>query len=182
MKRRLFVSIPIPEPEQKALAAVQERQRYRLRWVEPNQFHLTLCFLGDTDDGLLPYISEALAASAAHERPFALRLERIGPFPPKLSRPNMIWAFFEESDAFEGLAKRVKESLMKADASFMRLAEEWRKDIPHVTLARFTGGEYPKTIPSISLEMSVTGFDLMESVLYPQGPVYNVLESFPFKS
>lgn len=184
MKKRLFVSIPLSTEDQKTLAAAQDRNQFRsLRWVDPAQFHLTVCFLGDTDEALLPYISDALSDCVKEQKTFSLRLQRIGVFPPKLARPNMLWAFFEENEAFEALVKSVKQALMKADAGFMRLAEEWRKDIPHVTLARFKGGEYPRQAPQApTMNLDVREVELMESVLYPDGPVYSTLETFPFRS
>lgn len=184
MKKRLFVSIPIPAEAQAKLASSQERHRYRfIRWVDPSQFHLTVCFLGDVEEDLLVLISDALTTLASKEKPFDLAFERVGLFPPKLARPNMVWAFFKDSEAFEQLAKHTKDALMKADQSFMRLAEEWRKDIPHVTLARFRGTDYPRQFPQPT-DMSVRAdrIELMESVLYPDGPVYTSLASFPFAS
>lgn len=180
MKKRLFVSIPVAQPAQSELAAAQDRGRFRFRWVDPAQFHLTVCFLGDTEEALLPYISEALSQTAAQAKPFDLAFERIGLFPPKFAPPNMIWAFYKESEAFEDLVKATKQQLMKADASFMRLAEEWRKDIPHVTLARFAGRDVPKDFKQPAANIHVQGIELMESILYPTGPAYTTLAVFPF--
>lgn len=181
MKKRLFVSIPIPKEAQAALSASQNRQAYRLRWVDPSQFHMTVCFIGDTEEELLVLVSDALTEVSKQSKPFAVPFERLGLFPPKLARPNMVWAFFKESEAFETLAKRSKDALMKADASFMRLGEEWRKDIPHVTLARFRGSEFPRSFQDPApFEVMADRIELMESVLYPDGPLYTTLASFPF--
>ncbi len=184
MKRRLFVSIPLPKAAQEALAATQDRQHFSLRWVDPSQFHMTLCFLGDTDEELLVLISDALTTLSQQCRAFDVTLDRVGLFPPKLARPTMVWAFFKESEPFEDLAKQTKDSLMKTDTSFMKLGEEWRKDIPHVTLARFRGNDYPRTFraPAEQVVVRVDGFELMESVLLPDGPLYKSLATFPFKS
>lgn len=184
MKKRLFISIALPKAMTDAFSALQDRGRFRsLRWVDPSQFHVTVCFLGDVEEELLVLISDALTQVATISTAFDLQLQNVGLFPPKIVRPNMLWAFFQESDAFESLVRKVKDALMKADTSFMRLAEEWRKDIPHVTLARFRGNEYPRVFdPAPKLTLRVDRIEIMESVLYPDGPMYTSLASFPFQS
>lgn len=182
MKKRLFISIPLPKEITGAFSALQDRTRYRqLRWVDPSQFHVTVCFLGDVEEELLVLISEALSSVVAKAKPFDLHLQKIGLFPPKIARPTMVWGFFQESEFFEDLVHQTKDSLMKADTSFMRLAEEWRKDIPHVTMARFRGNDYPRAFdPTPPLTLRVDRLEIMESVLYPDGLMYTSLASFPF--
>lgn len=184
MKKRLFISIPLPKDITDAFSSMQDRTRYRqLRWVDPSQFHVTVCFLGDVEEELLVLISEALSAVVAKAKPFDLQLQKIGLFPPKIVRPTMVWGFFQESELFEDLVRQTKDSLMKSDTSFLRLAEEWRKDIPHVTLARFRGNDYPRTFdPVPATTLRVDRIEIMESVLYPDGPMYSSLASFPFQS
>lgn len=184
MEKRLFVSIPLPKVYQDLLAACQERDRYRgLRYVAQDQFHMTVCFLGDVNEQLLPVIADALAPVAQGRANFPLEFERIGLFPTKVRLPNMIWAFFKENEAFEVLVRDVKTALIKADPFFLPLREEWRKDIPHVTLARFRGGDYPRQAQQPSQAMpslQVDRLELMDSVLYPDGPFYKSLAEFPF--
>lgn len=186
MEKRLFVSIPLSKEYKDVLAASQEKDQYKhLRFATTEQFHLTVCFIGDTDDRLLPVIADALSEAAAKRSPFALAFERIDLFPLKIRQPNMVWAFFRESEIFEDLARDVKNALVKADPAFLPLREEWRKDIPHVTLARFRGREYPRQ-PRQPLSplppMPVDRIELMTSVLYPDGPLYTRLAEFPFTS
>ena len=62
---RTFVAIPIPADQAERLSRLQSLIAPQLpsaRWVKPEEFHLTLAFLGDVDDGDLPRICTAIAA------------------------------------------------------------------------------------------------------------------------
>jgi 2'-5' RNA ligase len=185
MEKRLFVSIPLSKEYREVLAAAQEKDQHReLRYTTAEQFHLTVCFLGDTEEQLLPLIADALSEVVAATDAFSLSFDRIDLFPLKIRQPSMVWAFFKESERFEDLARDVKNALVKADPVFLPLREEWRKDIPHVTLARFRGRNYPSH-PRQPLSplppLVVDRIELMDSVLYPAGPMYTKLAEFPFK-
>jgi 2'-5' RNA ligase len=184
MKKRLFISIPVSQEYQDVLGKVPRATTGRdLKWVDPAQYHITVCFLGDVEEPLLILISDALERLAKQTKPFAMPLDRLGFFPTKMHPPLMIWAFFKEIEAYANLVKAAKESLMRADSAFLSLGEEWRKDIAHVTLARIRGRDYPRQAPTLATALpplNVDAIELMESQLYPDGPVYTSLARFPF--
>jgi 2'-5' RNA ligase len=88
---RLFVAAELPAGHRASLAGVCERgRRGGVRWVPAENVHLTLKFLGEVDEGMVPDVEEALAAVAVAARPFALALEGGGCFPNARS-PRVIW-------------------------------------------------------------------------------------------
>ena len=62
---RLFVAIEIPDEVKAALGAAlgDHREGRAVRWSSPETLHLTLKFLGETDESAVPAIASALAAS-----------------------------------------------------------------------------------------------------------------------
>ena len=82
---RLFVALWLPETLAKASLARLEQLRpgsAGVRWVRPNQLHLTLKFLGATSPRHLPEIQEALKGVAKASHPIELGLSSGGFFPP----------------------------------------------------------------------------------------------------
>lgn len=91
---RLFFAATLSAEVRQALQAIQERLRYdqtAVKWVAPEQMHLTLCFLGETSSARLPQISAAMDAALAGRQSMRLQLAAIGAF-PDLRRPSVIWA------------------------------------------------------------------------------------------
>ena len=65
-----------------------------MRWLAPEQQHLTLRFIGELDKGRLDEVAEALAMVRA--RPFELLLEGLGHFPPR-GEPRVLWVGVEKA-------------------------------------------------------------------------------------
>ncbi len=77
---RLFVAIDFPDAVNRRLAGLTGGVR-GARWLPPEQFHLTLRFIGEVEDSALTEIAEAL--SEIRVAPFSLRLSGVGHFPPR---------------------------------------------------------------------------------------------------
>jgi 2'-5' RNA ligase len=133
---RLFVAIELDEAARKAIAAEQRRLRAAapdaLRWVRPEQMHLTLVFLGKVDEPGLERVSAALGASVPH-RPFDLAFGGAGLFPPR-GAPRVLWIGAREgaADAID-VQRTVAERLTRAGQPL-----EPRPFRPHLTLGRWT--------------------------------------------
>jgi 2'-5' RNA ligase len=124
---RLFVALPLPPAVRRSLEPLA-RGLGDVRWLTPDQQHLTLRFLGDIDNGRMNDVAEALAL--VHGWPFELRLKGLGHFPPR-GEPRVLWVGVEKSADLAGLKRRIDQALKQAG-----LAPENRKFAPHVTLAR----------------------------------------------
>jgi 2'-5' RNA ligase len=180
---RLFVALELPESHRAALAGVCERgRRGGVRWVAAENVHLTLKFLGEVDEPLVPEIEEALAAVAGGTSPFALSLEGGGCFPNARS-PRVIWVGVSEgAEEASRLASAVEGALQP-----LGFAPEKRRFRPHLTIGR---PKDPRTAADATAEKieHLRGFSaptaeaaalaLIKSTLTSEGAVYEVVRRF----
>lgn len=134
---RLFVAL-LPPPEALAeVAAAVEPVRAdwpRLRWVDPALWHVTLAFLGEVPDQVLPELSVRLARAAGRHRPVTLSFAGAGAF-PSVARGRVFWLGLNAVPPLPRLADAVAAGARRAGA-----AETDRKRFhPHLTLARSRG-------------------------------------------
>ncbi len=182
MKFRAFISADI-EPNESLVTILRElaNSRADLKTVKPGLLHITLKFLGDTDEALIEPISSCIADSAKGVQPFEIRLTGMGAF-PSLSNIRVVWVGMEDGAKLGEMAKRL-------DASLATLGFERDKKgfVPHLTLARARSARNIANVQEILRQNAVTDFGsyridrilLKKSVLSPQGPTYStVRESF----
>lgn len=135
---RLFVALPLPAEVQEhlelAVAALGERPRTGgpdpLRWVPPEQRHVTLAFYGEVPEGAVPGLTRELAATLAGRGPLRLRLRGAGVF----SR-RTLWVGVQELDGTDltGLMAVCED----AGAGLARVERRDRRR-GHVTIARLS--------------------------------------------
>lgn len=135
---RLFVALPLPREVQTALEewTLPWRVEFPLaRWVHRDDYHVTLKFLGDTPQALLPAVGEALRRIAADAAPFRLVLDKPGTFGPSAA-PRVLWLGVRTADtASAGVPARLAAAV-DAGMTSLGFAAETRPFRPHVTLAR----------------------------------------------
>lgn len=123
---RLFTALEIPLPLRRRLSTLQKGLE-GAHWVEPEDFHITLRFLGDIPEDLAADADDALAQIPF--APFDVEIEGVGAFGgPK---PHAIYAGVKASAELTLLQSR-QESAMRR----IGLPPETRNFTPHVTLAR----------------------------------------------
>jgi len=178
---RTFVAVELDGPMRDALAALQAQIRRELdppmRWVKPEGMHLTLKFLGQTREDLVPSIADALTAAARRSRPFTIELGEPGGF-PNVRRPRVLWAAVRgDLDALADLRQNVEE--MIAPLGFPTEGRAFR---PHLTLGRAAGEARiaPERWAAAGLESAAVGqtvghVALMKSELGPGGARYSRL-------
>ncbi|GAA2426252.1 RNA 2',3'-cyclic phosphodiesterase [Streptomyces macrosporus] len=129
---RLFTAVLPPPPVLTELAEAVDGLRGlpdadRLRWVGPEGRHLTLAFLGEVDEALLPDLRERLARAARHHPAFGLRLAGGGRFGDRV-----LWIGVEgDRTALRRLADSVTAAVRRAG-----VPTEDRPYKPHLTVAR----------------------------------------------
>ena len=181
---RLFVGIGLPPAQQAAAAGLVARLRPLAlgpaTWTRPDNAHLTLKFLGETDAARLPDITQALGGVAF--APFPLVVAG-GGFFPSPARPRVVWAGLAEG------AGPCRALAAAVDAALARIgfAAEARPFAAHLTLGRLRdpsrGGDVRGMLAVLGETVwppaMVEAVTLYESTLGPQGPRYVPLARFP---
>ena len=126
---RLFIAIDLPETVKNSIKSICGGIP-DARWVDVQQLHLTLRFIGEVDDRMFDSIKNSLAEIT--ETRFSLTLRGVGSFPPKRP-PRVLWVGIENSETLIRLAGEVEEVLVRKNG----LEPEERKFSPHITIARF---------------------------------------------
>ncbi|MBV9654935.1 MAG: RNA 2',3'-cyclic phosphodiesterase [Acetobacteraceae bacterium] len=132
---RLFVALDLPWEVRERLSMLAGGIA-GARWVDPDNYHLTLRFIGETPPHGAEEIDHALANLRA--RAFELTLSGIGTF-HKGGRTTALWAGVEKNEPLEFLQSKVETALQRA--GFER---ERKRFSPHVTLARTDGAPEAK--------------------------------------
>src|SRR6185436_3872818 len=134
MGLRLFVALDLGDSIRRGmgkLIARLEDRAPKARWVNPHNVHLTLAFLGQTEEALVPKLESALAEVASRARPFELEVAGAGGFGTK-AHPRVLWVGVEGELA---ALHELHQSVEKALAPF-GYQPEHRAFRPHLTLAR----------------------------------------------
>ena len=135
---RLFIAVDLSVAVVERLALLQAELTKRLgddvsvRWVDAPNIHVTLMFLGEVDEALVPLLEDSLAAMARPLFPFEVRCCRLGGF-PDLEHPRIVWAGLDDKGAeVMGLLRQTIEH----DVGELGLAGDEREYVPHLTLGR----------------------------------------------
>ena len=123
---RLFVALGLPDGTRQHLALLQGGIP-GARWSPPDNFHLTLRFIGEVDEALAGDIDDVL--STLRGAPFPLTLKGAGSFGGRDA--HSLWVGVAPCEPLLQLAARVEIALQR-----IGLKAEGRKFTPHVTLAR----------------------------------------------
>jgi len=139
------------------------------RWVKPENYHLTLLFLGDRAADDLAKLCHHAKAIAAETSPFTLDLQGVGFFPDQ-RRPRVLYM-----DVCRG-----REAVIRlAGALHMADGQQAAKFRPHLTLARLrTAGPVRISAHTQPIAVTVREFILFSSTLTPSGPIYRPVQTF----
>ncbi len=176
---RAFIAVEVPFTEElKNLWGEVKASGARVKMVEPENVHITLKFLGNIPENLVPEILKAITKSCSGISPFKVSLTGCGAFPTP-NRPRVVWVGVSEG---EEELKRIAYSLEK-ELSKLGFEKEKREFVPHLTIARVKGsiGKLPEVIRRNANkkfgEFEVKEVRLMKSTLTPTGPIYEVIGS-----
>jgi 2'-5' RNA ligase len=127
---RLFTGLEIPADVGFALS-LKRGGLTGARWIDPENYHITLRFIGDVDGNRADEVADSLDRLANSLR-FSIRLTHLGSFGG--DKPRALYAGVEPSEALNRLQAAQERMLQKAG-----LPPEGRKFVPHVSLARLRG-------------------------------------------
>lgn len=177
---RLFIAIDLPESVRETLARVQRKlqlEAREVRWLPPAQMHLTLLFLGETEEGMAEAIGAEMRGAADATPGFALGVRGLRAF-RKGRGIGVIWAGLAPCEALQALRHALTERLGVPEGEAGRKAFA-----PHITLGRV---RVPRPNPALDAAMErcaeyacapfpVDAIYLYRSELTPAGAVHTRL-------
>jgi 2'-5' RNA ligase len=181
--KRLFAAVHVnPSKEFRELfSSLQRGLRFAdIKWVSPENIHITLKFFGETFEDRIPDISRVLKSVSLRHATFNFTIAGTGIFGSSYN-PRVVWFGIKDAGPLTALAQDV---LTEAEGI------GWERDrqnfVPHITIGRVKDAKdkrlFQKMIDehnkTFIQEVGVTGFCLYESILQPQGPIYKILESY----
>jgi RNA 2',3'-cyclic 3'-phosphodiesterase len=167
---RLFIAIDLPERIKDDITSTYSAIP-GAKWIEEGQLHLTLRFIGDTDEPTKQRIVNALKSVSV--QPFTISIKGVGFFPPR-KEPRILWVGVSASEELLRLQGKIERTLVS-----IGISSEDRKFHPHITIARLSGSPHEKIaqfLTSNSLlsteNFSVTEYHLYESFLRKEGALH----------
>jgi len=154
----------------------------RISWVDPERYHVTLRFLGDTKQGLIEEIGNCLQAGITVPERTRVELNALGSFGPRKG-PRVLWVGFEEPVFFESMKSQVDLALQSC--GILPSEQPFRA---HLTLGRVRSlknlTEYYHIVQIMAQKFQ--GSVLLEKLVFFQstlgsgGPDYQVLDEIKF--
>lgn len=169
-EKRVFTGIELPQPFKDTLRKVARRDIYWIKWMPPENFHITLNFLGDLDQEELETAAVILGDVVNKYSAFDLILDQFD------STRDMLWLLPQKSEALERLQWELKSELKKARIG----KSERRHYIPHVLIAKSKTGRPMRWLPENfePLKFHVGQVSLYESELTPGAATHTLIQSF----
>ncbi len=193
---RLFIALELDDTLRRNLKRVQTQfqdakncgavSREIVRWVAPQNIHLTLKFLGNTNSDRVPALKNALERIAHNTAPFQLNARGLGCF-PNTRRPNNVWVGLDGAlDRAVLLAQHIEQ-----ECATLGFERDERGFTPHLTLGRVQRdaangqraalGECIKTFPRADYgSIDARAVFLISSDLRPGGPIYTIVSQHSF--
>jgi len=180
---RLFVAIDLDDPARAAIADEQKRLMRAfgrgdrsLRWVRPEQMHLTLVFIGNVEEARAAIFVDTMSQPVPM-RPFTIGFARIGVFPPH-GAPSVLWVGVNRGADDAIAVQRIAAERLEA----LGVPRERRPYYPHLTLARWRGSRPSdrRRVADQSREEEIARVDVVAVTLYrshlsSKGSTYEVL-------
>jgi RNA 2',3'-cyclic 3'-phosphodiesterase len=157
---RIFVALHLEAGTLEPVRALQARlsaadSRHQVRWVDPAGMHLTLQFLGETEERRADRVREGIATAIRGLRAPQLGLSGVGGF-PNLRRPRVLWVGLRE----EGQALAHLHAAVEAATEALGWERERRPFQPHLTLGRSKeppGGRTAELAPELARALQDAG-------------------------
>jgi len=183
---RLFIAIELSAQIREALGQAQSHLKYAgadVKWVEKDNIHLTLKFLGEVPEEKLERIKNSLDEIGKSSKPFEISIKDIGAF-PNTSSPRVIWVGLDKGTAESNtLAGNIDEAMSK-----LGFQKESRPFTAHLTIGRVRSAKNREALkeklhscqfPVVSSQL-ISSIALFKSALTPKGPIYTKLHEARF--
>ena len=174
---RSFIAVKISTEQRNKIAdLIREFRRLetRVKWVRPENMHVTLKFLGEVDEKILPDLYDSLEKSLTNDQVFDFNLKALGCF-PNVRRPRVIWVGIDRG------AQNLKTLAAKVDSAMAEFGFERDKRgfSPHLTVGRVKD---PQGVELVTGQFEKIQFEtepclinevvFFQSILKREGPTY----------
>lgn len=177
---RLFIAVDLPEDRTTAFRSLQSDD-LSARWTPPEQYHLTLRFLGDVEADAASELESRLESIDVPS--FLLGGERLGVF-PSIRKPRVLVAHISGEPGLMALQAEISDLTLE-----LGFPDDRKPFNPHITVARLKGAAprrvraYLKVHEGFAVEpFAVKAFRLYESRLGPEGATHEVLQEYPLRT
>jgi 2'-5' RNA ligase len=185
---RAFLAVALPPAARERLAALQRQlagSGADVKWVEPENLHLTMKFLGEIDERLSSALIGRLGPVAGATPPFEAQLNRVGAF-PAMGAPRVVWVGIGPGVAE---LRRLAEAIEHETAA-LGLEGEPRPFAAHVTVGRVRSSNRRQALVRALQDAAwtapppwpVRAVTLYQSLLSSSGPRYTVLADLPLQA
>ena len=179
---RTFIAIPLDPHIRQTIAQAQNHLKEldcNIKWVNPENIHLTLKFLGEVKLKKIDAVKQALEDLLKSVKPLPIELTQLGAF-PDVKRPRIIWVGLnDDTKAISQLVSALEEALEK-----IGFKKEGLPFSPHITIGRTRS---PRNLKALSEAIADYSFPngigqpaqnvtLFKSTLTSQGPIYEILK------
>lgn len=181
---RLFVALDLPQSTKEKISKIQDelnKLNCDIKWVEKENLHLTLKFIGETGEEKLAGISSGIESSLAGTKKIDISFSTLG-FLPDTKQPKVLFiSLIKGSEALKKTAGLIETGLIP-----LGIPKENRNFKTHLTIGRFRSLkninnllEYSKQTGELAIdEIQAEYIALYKSILKAEGPVYIQLERF----
>jgi 2'-5' RNA ligase len=184
---RLFIGIKCVQQAYLTTTLADLRKilvKSNIKWAVPENFHLTLKFLGEVRQNELQSIIAQLDNISTQTLPITILPQKTGYF-GSIKQPSVIWFGYQVEDKLSQLQKRIDEHMY---ALGFKLEE--KKFTPHVTLGRVNELIEIQSFntyilnqkPLNGIKFQINAIQLIQSILHSNGPQYMVIKEFSFGS
>lgn len=181
---RLFIALPLEKQIEDNLGRIANDLKQvggHVKWVNPENIHLTIKFLGNTEEDFVDKLKAEIDRVAGTCDPILSRINRLGGF-PNLKHPRVIWAGFSDGvDRLTRLAHELDERI-----SQLGWEREQRDFKAHLTLGRVKDAHGLDALDDFvagyklpDMSMRLDRIVLFKSTLTQQGPIYKRLHERP---
>jgi 2'-5' RNA ligase len=175
--KRTFIAVRAEAGEklkEMAIALRSDLRNDNIKWVDINNMHITLVFLGDTSDDLISHVTTILQERCSGFSAFNFTIKGLGLF-RSIHDPRVIWAGIDAPEEFSDLHMTISQGL-----SAIGIKPDEHRFKPHLTLGRVNRLKNIDTLKrmiekyenQIFQTVSVSEVVFIESILQPSGPLY----------
>ncbi len=157
-----------------------ELENEKIKWVDHENLHITLFFLGDTEEEQINQVRIQLSNIADNFKAFSIKLQGLGVF-KNFNKPRVLWAGIYEYEPMHEIKEYIDKELLK-----MGFNPDAREFKPHLTLGRVKWINDKNNLREVVnqdkdtffQELRINEIIFYESILKAKGPIYKPIEKF----